>query len=269
MEEDYYFRGLVEDDWEEFNKFDEEVFRQDKLSKENFLTNLQLRKGFNLVMINKETKEFMGYFFIYIWNKIGEIQRWAIHPQHQKKEIAEALIDKIIEKLIEVGCESAQTYCLKNNKGIIGLYKGRGFERKRESTLVNFGAENLIAEPKGECRDVRYNEISLVSLRFNLNPELVQQYFGFGDQKILVYRIDDDNKGFCRFNTTTKLAQPFILREEDYLLDFITLISEYLEEDQNKNFTIQFDGQEELKEVLKKNLIKITMEFYLMQKELK
>jgi len=263
---DYYLRELTANDWEKFHEMDKVIFPDDYFLEESFKSALGGLKTLFVVAVEKVSKKFIGYYKINIYGKEGHIQRVGVHPDFQRKGVGSHLLERSIYQLENVGCKNFFLYVRADNLAAINLYKKFGFKEEAKSWQFKIPFTELPAKPRGRCRHVEWGEIQLISLRFNLNPLRIQQYFGKENQYVVIYEIMGQQLGFARFNPNYPGASPFILREPEYFFDFMAILKEYVTKESDRLY-VSFDNQEQLVDFLKKKKIPLNYELLKMRKE--
>ncbi|MCF2143907.1 MAG: GNAT family N-acetyltransferase [Candidatus Heimdallarchaeota archaeon] len=266
-EKDYYLRELSLNDWEKFHEMDKLIFQEDFLREEGFRRSLTGLKSLLVVAVEKETKNFIGYYRIAIYGREGHIQTIGVHPDYRRKGVGSHLLERSIYQLEKSGCTSYFLYVQTNNTPAINLYKKYGFQGETKSWQFVIPFDLLPNKPRGKCRHVEWGEIQLLSLRFNVNPLQIQQYFGKKEQYVLVYEMLGQQLGFARFNPAFPGAFPFILKDPNYFLDMVAILKSYISQ---KNFTemkITFENQSRLVNYLKEQKIQLNYSLLKMRKE--
>ena len=98
--------------------------------------------------------------------------------------------------LKKAGCNKFYLYVLEKNESAIKLYEKFGFSVETKSYQYFIPKNYLAEKPQGRCRHVDWGEIQMISLRFNLNPYQIQNYFSREDQLVLVYEIMGQQIGY-------------------------------------------------------------------------
>lgn len=267
MEQDYYLRDLTADDWQRFQELDKLIFPEEPLTERSFIQGLSSPKTQSVVMIHKESKGFLGFYRIGVQGQIGYISRVGVHPEHRGKGYGAKLLERSMFQLNKAGCKRYYLYVKEENEAAKNLYEKYQFEIDTKSWQFEVPYEKLPEKARGEIRHLDWGEIQLQSLRFNLNPFQIQNYFGKEGHHVLVYSVMGQELGFCRFTPDFPGAMPFVLKDPEYVFDFIKHLKQYIT---NKDFSaikITFDGQERLLERLQKEnipmrycLLKLTRE---------
>lgn len=260
MEEDYYLRDLSQTDWEKFQAMDKLIFPDELMLKESFFSSLSGLNALLVVMIHKETKDFIGYYRIGIFGNLGHVTRIGVHPDYRRKGYGSILVEKSIYYLEKRGCKKYFLYVMENNAPAINLYKKYGFTTETKSHQYIIPKKHLIEKVRGQCRHVEWGEIQMVSLRFNLNPFQIQQYFTRENQHVLIYEVMGQQIGFCRFNPGFPGAMPFILKDPSYIVDFVSILNGYITDKKLGDIKITFDGQENLVQKLAEKKIPLNYE---------
>ncbi|MFW9924227.1 MAG: GNAT family N-acetyltransferase [Candidatus Thorarchaeota archaeon] len=266
MAENYYFRDLTSDDWEKFHEIDELVFPSEPINQESFLQGLPGLNTLSSVMIDKETKQFMGYYRINVFGNFGYIGRIGVHPEFRGKGYGALILEKSIFYLEKAGCKKFYLYVLEDNNIAINLYKKFGFEIDTKNIQYEIPYGKLPEKPKGNCRHVEWGEIQLISLRFNQNPFQIQTYFTKENQLVLIYEIMGQQLGFCRFSPNYPGAMPFVLRDPQYFYDFVSHLKTYITNPEFKAVKITVEGQDRLVEFLNNEKAPIKMQLLKMDK---
>lgn len=240
---DYYLRDLTIEDWDKFKKIDKEIFPDEILTKESFRRGLAGLKSLSVVAVDKETKDFLGYFRVGVYGNEGHISRVGVHPDFLKKGIGSELMERAMYHLKNAGCKEYYLYVLADNEAAIKLYEKYGFVSEEKSYQFIVPYEKLIEKPRGRCRSIEWGEIQLISLRFKLNPFRVQQFFGRENQHVIVYELMGQQIGFCRFNPLFPGGMPFIIKDPQYTIDFLSHLRKYITSSQFNSFKITFDNQ--------------------------
>ncbi len=267
MELDYYLRSLTTEDWTRFNHMDKLIFPDEPLTKSSFNSGLAGLKTLSVVAVDKEDKEFLGYYKIGVYGNEGYVQRVGVHPEHQRKGIGSELLERSMNHLKSAGCKEYFLYVKEDNEAAINLYKKFSFEIEEKSWQFIVPFEKMVDKPKGKCRHVEWGEIQLTSLRFRLNPHRIQQYFGRENQHVLVYEHMGQQLGFCRFSPDYPGGMPFVLKDVSLALDFISILKSYITDKAFKSLKVTFDNQEPLVESLKKEGILVNYELLKMRKD--
>ena len=242
-------------DWERFHEMDILIFPEDSLTQESFEGSLAGMNVQTVVMVHKESKEFIGYYRLAVYGTLGHIARIGVHPAYRRKGSGKILVEKSIYYLKWAGCKKYYLYVLKDNEGAIELYKKSGFKLEANSYQYFVPDDYLVEKPRGHCRHVEWGEIQMIALRFNLNPFQIQQYFTRENQLVFIYELMGQQIGFCRFSPNFPGAMPFILKDPNYLADFVSILHTYITKKDIGNIRITFDGQERLLEkCIKDNL---------------
>ena len=257
MEEDYYLRDLSRDDWEKFHQMEMKIFPEEPLREQSFYEGLSSVKTLSVVMIHKETKDFIGYYRIGVYGQLGHIYRIGVHPNFRQKGYGSILMEKSMYYLEKAGCNKFFLYVKKDNEAAIKLYKKHDFEIETESWQYLIPIKKLTDKPRGRCRHVEWGEIQLISLRFSLNPYQIQHYFTRENQHVLIYENMGQQLGFCRFDPTFPGAMPFIIKDPNYFIDFVSILKPFITNNEFKEIKITFDGQENLVNKLNQEKFKI------------
>ncbi|NHJ86909.1 MAG: GNAT family N-acetyltransferase [Asgard group archaeon] len=267
MEEFYYLRDLTLDDWSKFNEMDKVIFKDDPITEETFRSNIASMNSLIIIAIDKETKKFIGYLLIRIQGNEGHIARIGVHPDFQRKGLGSVLLERSIHHLKKGNCTSYFLYVLEDNIPAINLYKKFGFYVEVNTYQFKVPFKILPEKPRGKCRHVEWGEIQLISLRFNQNPFRIQQYFGNENQHVLTFEIMGQQIGFCRFNPNFPGAMPFILKDPNYLFDFIAHLKEQKVTDESDYIRITHEGQEKLKDKMMEEKIPLNYKLLKMRKD--
>ena len=265
-DEEYYLRDLTASDWPAFKAIDEESFGEDSTAEQSFLRGLSSPKGLSIVMINKETKEFMGYYRILLYGTLGHIQRVGVAPKFQGKGYGTILLESAMGNLEKAGARKFMLYVLIENETAINLYKKHHFDIEYTGWQFDVPLKALPKEPRGNCRHLDWGEIQLMSLRFGLNPHRIQYYFGLESQHVLVYEINRQQTGVCRFNPDYPGAFPFKLKDREYFLDFIAHLTKYMTNKEFKSVKITIDNQQELIDLFQEKKIPLKRKLYRMSR---
>ncbi len=260
MEEDYYLRDLTQTDWEKFHTMDKLIFPDDHYTKESFSSSLPGLNSLFVVMIHKETKDFIGYYRIGIYGNLGHITRIGVHPDFRRRGYGSILFEKSIYYLEKKACQKYYLYVLENNTPAIDLYKKYGFTTETKSYQYLVPKKHLLEKVRGRCRHVEWGEIQMISLRFSLNPFQIQQYFTRENQHVLIYEVMGQQKGFCRFSPGFPGAMPFILKDPSYAIDFVSILNGFITDKKLGDIKITFDGQENLVQKLNEEKIPLNYE---------
>ncbi|MHA1156330.1 MAG: GNAT family N-acetyltransferase [Candidatus Heimdallarchaeota archaeon] len=246
LEENYYLRDLTQTDWEKFQAIDKLIFPDDLMSMESFFSSLSGMNALSVVIIHKETKDFIGYFKISNFGTLGHVTRIGTHPDYRGKGYGSILVEKSMYYLKKRGCNKYYLYVLENNSSAIELYKKHGFTVETESYQYTVPKKHFLEKVRGRCRHVEWGEIQMTSLRFNLNPFQIQQYFSRENQHVLIYEVMGQQIGFCRFDPNYPGAMPFKLKDPSYIVDFISILNGYITDKKVGDIKITIDGQENL-----------------------
>lgn len=260
MEEDYYLRDFTQADWEKFQTMDKLIFPDEPMSKESFSSSLSGLNALSVVMIHKETKEFVGYYRIGIYGNLGHIARIGVHPDYRRKGYGSILVEKSIYYLEKRGSKKFFLYVQEKNTPAIELSKKFGFTTETKSHQYIFPKKHLVEKVRGRCRHVEWGEIQMISLRFNLNPFQIQQYFTRENLHVLIYEVMGQQIGFCRFSPGFPGAMPFKLKDPSYIVDFVSILNGYITDEKVGDIKITFDGQEKLVQKLNEEKIPLNYE---------
>lgn len=269
MSIDYYHRDLAVEDWDKFTVMDKKIFPDEVLTKESYISGLAGFKSLSVVAIDKETKDFLGYFRVGVYGNEGHISRVGVLPKCQRKGIGSDLMERAMRHLRNAGCKEYYLYVLADNEAAIKLYEKYNFKIKEKSYQFIVPFDKILDNPKGRCRSVEWGEIQLISLRFNLNPFRVQQYFGRENQYVVVFDITGQQIGFCRFNPDFPGGMPFIIKDPQYAMDFISHLRKYIVNTQFNSLKITFDNQTSVYQKLIEEKIQLNYELLKMTKEVK
>ena len=266
MEPDFYLRDLTADDWSKFKEMDELIFPDEQMMESSFLSGLSGLKSLSVIAVHKESKDFIGYYKIGVYGNEGHIMRIGVHPEHQRKGLGSHLLERSMHHLKNAGCKSYYLYVEEKNEAAKELYKKQGYEVDKKSWQFIFPFKKLKEKPQGKCRHVEWGEIQMICLRFNLNPVLIQQYFGRENQHVLVFEVMGQQIGFTRFSPDFPGGMPFIIKDPKYALDFVSHLKTYITNPDFKSIKTTFDNQERLVEYLQKEKIKVNYELLKMRK---
>ena len=268
-DEEYYLRDLVETDWSAFKEMEMETFPNEITKEESFMRGLNSPHGLFVVMVHKETKDFIGYYRFLLYGTLGHIQRIGVRPKYQQKGYGSILMTSAMSILEKAGAKKFMLYVLQENKAAIKLYEKYKFEIEHSTVQFEIPFELLPKEPKGNCRHMDWGEIQLMSLRFGLNPYQIQTYFGQENQHVIIYQRIGQQMGVCRFSPNFPGAFPFIIRDRNYALDFIAHLVTYIK---NKEFTavkITIDQQQSLVDDFIEKKIPVRNKLYRMSRMVK
>jgi len=269
LEEEYYLRDLTVNDWEKFNEMEKEIFPEEPIREESFRNGLSSLRALSMVMIHKETKEFIGYYRIGIYGNLGHIYRIGVHPNYRRKGYGSILLEKSMFQLKKAGCNKFFLYVKEYNEAAINLYRKFHYDIETKSWQFIIPYKKLPQEPRGRCRHIEWGEIQLMTLRFNLNPHQIQQYFTRENQHVMIYENMGQQLGFCRFDPTFPGAMPFIIKDPEYVLDFVSILKSYIINPEFDSVKITFDGQENLVNKLVKGKFKINYNLLRMNRPVK
>ena len=269
MEKEYYFRDITQTDWEKFHEMDLQIFPDEPMNKNSLISGISGLNALTVIMVDKETKNFIGYYRNAVYGNLGHITRIGVHPDYRRKGYGSKLLEKSMFYLEKAGCKKYYLYVLEKNEEAKKLYEKYGFTTETKSFQYFVPKEHLVEKPRGRCRHVDWGEIQMISLRFNLNPYQIQNYFSREDQYILVYEMLGQQIGFCRFSPNFPGAMPFILKDPEYVADFVTILHDYITDKKLGNVRITFDGQERLVQKLAEEKIPINYELLRMSRPAK
>ena len=139
MSTDYYLRDLTAEDWDRFQAMDKKIFPDETLSKDSFVSGLAGFKSLSVVAIDKEIKEFIGYFRVGVYGNEGHISRVGVVPDHLRKGIGSELMERAMHHLKNAGCKEYFLYVEAENEAAIKLYEKYGFETKERSYQFIYG----------------------------------------------------------------------------------------------------------------------------------
>ena len=268
-DEEYYLRDLTANDWSEFKKMDDEAFDGEGQKEQWFIRGLSTPKSLSLVMVHKETKEFMGYYRVVLYGTLGYIQRIGVKPKFQGKGYGGILMESAMSNLEKAGATKYILYVLTDNETAINLYKKYHFQVEFSTTQFEIPFTVLPKKPRGTCRHMDWGEIQLMSLRFGLNPYQIQSFFGQENQHVLVLTALGQQLGVCRFNPDFPGAFPFKIRDKEYALDFIAHLVTFITNKEFEAVKITFDSQPELVNFLLEHKIPIKSKLYRMSSVVK
>jgi hypothetical protein len=254
-------------DWEAFQELDKKCFPDSAITKESFKEGLSGITSLTLIMVQKETNEFIGYLKIAVLGFEGHIQRIAIDPGFQGKGYGSAILLKSIEHLRKAGCSKFFLYVLTDNEKAIILYKKNGFIIENNAWQFTVPFSSLPAKPRGMIQDIDWGEIMLLSLKFEFNPKRIEGYFSSPKHQVIKYLIAGKEIGFCRFTPSFPGAFPFVLRNLDYLYDFLAHLKELITEEDFSALKVTFDENKDLFEKFTEDGYEPTMELYRMSKK--
>ncbi|NHJ49796.1 MAG: GNAT family N-acetyltransferase [Asgard group archaeon] len=243
MTDDYYLRELTQEDWKKYQEMDLLIFPEETVREESYHRSLSGPKSLAVVAVEKETNDFIGYFMVSIYGKEGHVKRIGTHPNHLRKGVGSKLLERAIFHLKSAGCNEFFLYVKSENEAAIKLYEKFGFVSEERSYQFIIPLDKTKEKPRGRCRSVEWGEIQLLSLRFNLNPFRVQQFFGMENQHVLVFEIMGQQLGFCRFSPDFPGGMPFILKDTQYTMDFVTHLGKLVTNKEFTSFRVTFDGQ--------------------------
>jgi len=267
LEEFYYLRDLTVEEWANFHEMDLLIFKDEPMTEETFRSSIASINSLIIVVIDKETKKFIGYLMIRIHGNEGHIARIGVHPDFQRKGLGSVLLEKSIHHLKKGKCTNYFLYVLEENIPAINLYKKYGFYEETISYQFKVPFTKLPEKPRGKCRHVEWGEIQLISLRFNQNPFRIQQFFGNENQHVLTFEIMGQQIGFCRFSPNFPGAMPFILKDTNYIFDFVAHLKELITNKEFDYIRITFDGQDKLLQKLTEEKISLNYRLLKMRKE--
>ncbi|NHK31018.1 MAG: GNAT family N-acetyltransferase [Asgard group archaeon] len=267
MSIDYYLRDLTKNDWDKFKVMDKKIFPDEALAKKSFISGLAGLKSLSVVAIEKESKDFIGYFRVGVYGNEGHISRVGVDSKYLRQGIGSDLMERAMHHLKNAGCNEYYLYVQADNEAAIKLYEKHGFESKEKSYQFIVPYEKLLEKPKGRCRSVEWGEIQLISLRFKLNPFRVQQFFGRENQHVVVFEVMGQQIGFCRFNPEFPGGMPFIIKDPQYTLDFLSHLRKYITSTKFKSFKITFDNQTSVYQKLMNEKVKLNYELLKMTRD--
>ncbi|MBD3190070.1 MAG: GNAT family N-acetyltransferase [Candidatus Heimdallarchaeota archaeon] len=262
---DYYLRNPALTEWEKFHELDKTFFSE-TVKKKSFEDVLKRPRASYIVAVDKSNNSFLGYYQIAAYGKEGIIHRIGVHPQVQRKGLGTKLLESAINSLKEAGCTKIKLYVRTDNEAAINLYKKFDFEIEKKSYQFIVKYSDLIDEPQGKCREAQWHEIPMFCLIFNQNPDQIKLYFGQENQLVLVYEYRGEQLGFCRFSPQFPGAMPFLIKNTDFMMDFISLLKQYISDPQFDSFKLTIDNQKELVQLLIDKGISINYELYVMTK---
>lgn len=265
-DEDYYLRDLVASDWSEFKKMEDEIFPEDSTREESYNIGLSSPKGLFVVMVHKESKEFIGYCRFLLYGTLGYIQRIGVRPKYQQKGYGAILMDSAMDNLEKAGATKFMLYVMQENEAAINLYKKYLFQIEYHSIQFEIPFKSLPKEPRGECRHIDWGEIQLLCLRFGLNPYRIQSYFGQENQHVLVYQRMGQQLGMCRFSPDFPGAFPFIIRDKDLALDFVAHLVTYITNKEFDAVKILIDQQQDLVDYMSDKKMPVRNRLYRMSR---
>lgn len=263
---DYYLRNPSIKEWEKFLELEKLLFPEIPTKKETFEDVLQRSRASYVVAVAKSDSAFLGYYQIAAYGKEGVIKRIGVHPKMQREGVGTKLFKSAIESLKEVGCTKLKLYVQTDNEAAINLYQKFDFEIATKSCQFIVKYSDLIDDPRGKCREAQWQEIPMLCLIFNQNPDQIKLYFGQENQLVLVYEYQGEQLGFCRFSPQFPGAMPFLVKNTDYAMDFISLLKQYITNPEFDSFKLTIDEQEELVQLLMDQGITINYELYVMTK---
>jgi ribosomal-protein-alanine N-acetyltransferase len=266
LELDYYLRDLNTDDWSKFNEMDKIIFPDEQMRESSYLSGLSGLKSLSVIAVHKESKDFIGYYKIGVYGNEGHVMRIGVHPEHRGKGLGSLLLERSMHHLKNAGCKSYYLYVVENNEAAIRLYKKHGYEVDKKSWQFIFPYKKLITNPRGKIRHVEWGEIQMICLRFNLNPVLIQQYFGKENQHVLVFEVMGQQIGFTRFSPDFPGGMPFLLKDPNYTIDFVSHLKTYITNPDFDSIKTTFDNQERLVEHLQKEKIPLNYELLKMRR---
>jgi len=268
-DEEYYLRDLTASDWPEFSKMDEEAFAENKLKEESFHKGLSSSRGLSIVMVHKETKEFMGYYRFLLYGNLGHLQRIGVDPKFQGKGYGSVLMESALANLEKTPAKKIMLYVMQENESAIKLYEKYKFKVEFNSSQFEVPFSKLPKKPRGTCRHMDWGEIQLMSLRFGLNPYRIQHYFGSENDHVLIFSVMGQQFGVCRFSPNFPGAFPFVIRDKDYALDFIAHLVTFITNKKFKAVKITFDSQTGLVELFEEKKVKLKDKLYRMSRATK
>jgi len=266
-DEEYYLRDLVASDWPEFNKMDVEAFEEDdSVREESFQKGLSSSRGLSVVLVHKETKDFIGYYRFLIYGTLAHLQRIGVNPKFQRKGYGSVLMDSALANMKKTGATKYMLYVMQDNEAAIKLYEKYQFNVEFNSSQFEVPFKKLPKKPRGTCRHMDWGEIQLMSLRFGLNPYRIQHYFGSESDHVLIYSVMGQQFGVCRFSPDFPGAFPFVIRDKEYALDFIAHLITFITNKEFKAVKITFDSQTELVKIFEEKKIKLKSKLYRMSR---
>jgi ribosomal-protein-alanine N-acetyltransferase len=266
---EYYLRDLTASDWDKFRELEKLVFPDEIMTNESFLSGLAGLKALSVVAIEKESKDFIGYFRVGVYGNEGHIARVGVHPDYWKQGVGSKLLERAMYHLDAAGCKEYYLYVQADNEAAIKLYEKYGFVTDVKSYQFIVPMDRILEKPRGKCRSVEWGEIQLISLRFSLNPFRVQQYFGGVHQHVLIFEFMGQQLGFCRFNPNFPGGMPFILKDSQYAMDFISHLGMLVTDPKFDKFRITFDNQTAIHQKLLDEKIPLNYELLKMTREAK
>jgi len=267
LEQNYYLRDLTAEDWSKFNEVDKTIFPDEPISESGFISGLAGFKSLSVIAVHKESKDFIGYYKIGVYGNEGHVMRIGVHPDHRRKGLGSHLLERSMHQLKNAGCKSYYLYVKENNEGAIALYKKYGFEVDKTSWQFIFPYKKLVKTPRGRVRHVEWGEIQMVCLRFNLNPMQIQQYFGKENQHVLLFEVMGQQLGFTRFSPDFPGGMPFILKDPEYAIDFMSHLKTYITNPDFKSIKATFDNQQRLVDYLQKEEMPLNYQLLKMRRQ--
>ncbi|NIP58091.1 MAG: ribosomal protein S18-alanine N-acetyltransferase [Gemmatimonadetes bacterium] len=70
----------------------------------------------------------VGYFVLWVAHEEGELANLAVAPEHRRRGIGSALLDRVLERARDGGVRSLFLEVRVSNDEAVRLYEGRGFE---------------------------------------------------------------------------------------------------------------------------------------------
>lgn len=80
----------------------------------------------SLYVVQKNNKV-VGYFDLWVMYEKAEIANIAVHPDYMQKGYGQLMMDTLLKKSIEAGCETISLEVRMSNIAAIQLYKKNGF----------------------------------------------------------------------------------------------------------------------------------------------